>query len=326
MNSQGQDTFSIVAVDSLTGQIGSAGASCVGYIIPTYPHGAQIISDLIPGTGAIHTQAQWNATNQQNAHTRMLAGDSPAQILSWVTLHDAQNDSTVRQYGVVDYNNGHPRSAGFTGTNCLNYKNHITGPNYSIQGNILLGAQILDSIEARFINTNGTLADKLMAALQGAKVVGADTRCASHNTSSLSSFIRVAGLTDTVGNFYLDLYMSYSNTASGTLPVDPIDSLQTLYTAWQNSTGIITPSAPAQEIRVFTDESGQTIFDLNLFQKIDGIELQIFDMNGKEILHQPVHQKRIVVDNEYLNVSKGVYLYSFTREKQLLSKGKLVIR
>ena len=42
-----QDTFSIVAIDSVTGEIGSAGASCVGSS-GSYPHGAQILSDVIP--------------------------------------------------------------------------------------------------------------------------------------------------------------------------------------------------------------------------------------------------------------------------------------
>ena len=53
------DTFSIVAVDTLTGQIGSAGASCIP--------GSIIISDIHPGLGAIHTQSYWNASNQDSA-------------------------------------------------------------------------------------------------------------------------------------------------------------------------------------------------------------------------------------------------------------------
>jgi len=63
-NLKSQDTFSIVAVDTVTGEIGSAGASCVG---PIGGVGAFILSDVIEGIGGIHTQASWNATNQQNA-------------------------------------------------------------------------------------------------------------------------------------------------------------------------------------------------------------------------------------------------------------------
>ena len=54
-----QDTFSIVAVDTITGKVGSAGASCI--------QGSIIISDIHPGVGAIHTQSYWNAINQDSA-------------------------------------------------------------------------------------------------------------------------------------------------------------------------------------------------------------------------------------------------------------------
>src|SRR5678816_2557711 len=107
----------------------------------------------------------------------------------------------------------------------MDYKNHITGPGYSIQGNILLGPQILDSMEARYLNTSGTLACKLMAALQGAKVVGADTRCISYGISSFSAFIRVARPQDTAGTYILDLTV---NTFPG--GIEPIDTCL-LYTS-----------------------------------------------------------------------------------------------
>src|SRR5512133_3144547 len=159
-----QDTFSIVAVDTITGEIGSAGASCIDE--SQIEGGALIISDVIPGRGAIHTQSYWNSTNQQNAHDRMVEGMSPEEIIQWLSTHDAQNNPAVRQYGIVDFDSaGHARSAGFTGVNCMNYKNHIAGINYCIQGNILLGQQILDSIEAGFLNTQGSFAEKMMAAL-----------------------------------------------------------------------------------------------------------------------------------------------------------------
>ncbi len=67
-----QHTFSIVAVDSVTGEIGSAGATCIGA-----EDGAQAISDIILGMGAIHTQSYYSIINQNNARTRMLAGDTP---------------------------------------------------------------------------------------------------------------------------------------------------------------------------------------------------------------------------------------------------------
>ena len=94
-NIYSQDTFSIVAVDTVTGEIGSAGASCID--ASQIEGGALIISDVIPGRGAIHTQSYWNSTNQQNAHNRMVEGMSPEEIIQWLTTHDSQNNPAVRQ-------------------------------------------------------------------------------------------------------------------------------------------------------------------------------------------------------------------------------------
>lgn len=323
ISGKSQDTFSIVAIDSVTGEIGSAGASCLGVILPFAPHGAQIISDVIPGLGAVHTQAYWNATNQQNARARMLAGESPQQIIDWLVPNDAQGDSTIRQYGIVDYNAGSPRSAAFTGTGCNNYKSHITGAGYSIQGNILLGQQILDSMEAAYLNAAGSLADKLMAALQGANVTGADTRCINSNTSSLSAFLRVALPTDSIGSYYLDLYMSYPNVTSTTYPVDPIDSLQTLYTLWLASS-VNQLSGYPNLIRVYKNEQG-IVFDLSLLQDIKNMRLDIYDTLGRNSLSTPVNQKTFQISSREKNLAPGAYTYRFTGSRNFTAAGKIIL-
>ncbi|MFK7969951.1 MAG: DUF1028 domain-containing protein [Bacteroidia bacterium] len=166
---KGQDTFSIVAVDSVTGEVGSAGASCLdGNDIAG---GAVIISDLIPGKGAIHTQSFWRAGNQTNARNRMLMGESPDQIMTWLgnRFNDVDLNSSQRQYGAAAFmgtNFSDPQAASFTGANCFDWKGHRVGTYYAIQGNILLGPQIIDSMEAHFLRATGTLADRLMEALQ----------------------------------------------------------------------------------------------------------------------------------------------------------------
>ncbi|MCW8961012.1 MAG: DUF1028 domain-containing protein [Ignavibacteriaceae bacterium] len=215
-----QDTFSIVAVDTITGEIGSAGASCIA--------GSFILSDVIEGIGAIHTQAYWNATNQQNAHNRMLEGLSPQEIIDWLVANDAQGNPTIRQYGIVDLTrNG--ESAAYTGINCDDYKNHVTGPGYAIQGNILLEQIIINTMQTAFLNTEGPLADKLMATLQAAKIPGADTRCTQYGKSSISGFVKVVRIGD-ASNPYLQIVVSNTPTNK-----DPIDSLQTLFDNWKES-------------------------------------------------------------------------------------------
>jgi uncharacterized Ntn-hydrolase superfamily protein len=213
-----QDTFSIVAVDTITGEIGSAGASCIA--------GSFILSDVIEGIGAIHTQAYWNVTNQQNAHNRMLEGLSPQEIIDWLVANDVQNNPTIRQYGIVDLTrNG--ESAAYTGINCNDFKNHVIGPGYAVQGNILLGQIIIDTMQTTFLNTQGPLADKLMATLQAAKIPGADTRCTQYGKSSISGFVKVVRIGDD-GTPYLLIVVANTPTSK-----DPIDSLQTMFNNWK---------------------------------------------------------------------------------------------
>jgi uncharacterized Ntn-hydrolase superfamily protein len=280
-----QDTFSIVAVDTITGEIGSAGASCIDD--SQIEGGALIISDVIPGRGAIHTQSYWNTTNQQNAHARMEEGLSPQEIIDWLTTHDAQNNPAVRQYGIVDFDtNGQARSAGFTGANCMDYKNHITGPNYSIQGNILLGQQILDSIEAGFLNTEGSFAEKMMAALQGAKVVGADTRCTANGTSSLSAFIRVARPEDPIGGFYCDL-----NVPSLPAGMEPIDSLQTLFNAWLETVVGLEEKQTEYELLIYPNPASDYFIvssQRSAVSSQQSIRITIYNMLGEKILEERI--------------------------------------
>jgi len=220
-----QDTFSIVAVDTVTGEIGSAGASCVG---PIGGVGAFILSDVIEQVGAIHTQASYILANQNYAHSLMLLGLSPQQIIDSLIANDVQNNPTIRQYGIVDLTrNG--ESAAFTGINCLDYKGQITGNGYAIQGNILLGELIINTMKTIFLNTQGPLADRLMKTLEAAKIIGADTRCAPRGTSSQSSFIKVVRIGDG-GNPYLQEIVPDSPVG-----VDPIDLLREQFDQWKVS-------------------------------------------------------------------------------------------
>jgi uncharacterized Ntn-hydrolase superfamily protein len=223
-----QDTFSIVAADSTSREVGSAGASCVDLFTAGITD-ASFLGDLLPDTGAINTQAFYLIANQTNARLRMRAGDTPAQIISWLASNDVNDNPGIRQYGIAGYTGASTSSAGYTGVNTNDYKNHITGSidgiSYSIQGNILLNAEILEFMEARFRNTQGDLACRLMAALQGAKSVGADTRCAGNGTSSLFAFIKVAQPKDAFGNPSLKINVRTHHGAA----VEPIDSLQNVF-------------------------------------------------------------------------------------------------
>ncbi|MCW5518734.1 DUF1028 domain-containing protein [Aureitalea sp. L0-47] len=226
-----QHTFSIVAVDPVTGEIGSAGATCLDIDDLNGEEGALVISDIILGIGAIHTQAFWHPVNQAAARDRMLAGDSPQEILDWLFTNDpAPGTNQDRQYGIVDLiggPGGTPRSAAFTGTNNSSVAYQVVGSNYAIQGNILISQDVIDDMETEFLNATGTLANKLMAAMQGAKRIGADNRCTSNQTSSKSAFLRVAKVSDLYSNYgHLTVDLNVSKTM---VAEDPIDVLQNTY-------------------------------------------------------------------------------------------------
>jgi uncharacterized Ntn-hydrolase superfamily protein len=210
-------TFSIVAVDTVTREVGGAGASCI--------NNSRIINDLIIGVGALHTQALYIRGNQNYAHELMFAGFAPDDIVDSLIAHDFSGNPEVRQYGIVDLTR-QGASAAFTGDNCTDWAGHRTGPTYSIQGNILLSEHIVDTMEYAFTHTTGRLDEKLMAALEAAKIPGADTRCLP-NKSAISAFIRVARITDNIINPYLDLDVPSTSDA-----VDPIDVLRDDYDQW----------------------------------------------------------------------------------------------
>lgn len=261
-----QDTFSIVAVNPATGEVGSAGASCIA--------GSIIISDIHPGVGAIHTQSYWNQSNQDSASSLMDLGYSPEEIIDWLIENDAQNNPSIRQYGIIDLiDDG--RSAGFTGENCFDYKNHFLGQTYTIQGNILLGQEILDSMEIAFTSTFGTLDEKLIAALLAANVPGADTRCLPYGTPALSAFIRMAKSEDENDSFFMDI-----NVQSCPTNLSPIDSLFTLYWDWKSSQTMMGDINFDRKI---------DIHDLMIMADFMGgngipseLEIEVGDLNGDE--------------------------------------------
>ena len=248
-----QDTFSIVAIDSLTGEVGSAGASCVDMFTTGIPTN-DFLGQLIPDLGAINTQAWYIPSNQTNATNRMNMGDTPSQIIDWLVVNDVQSTPELRQYGIVAMVNGSPQAAAYTGTSTDNYKNHIIGDNYSIQGNILLGQEVLDSMEARFMNESGDLTCKLMAALQGANMAGADTRCSGNGTSSLFAFIKVAQPTDMFGSPSFNISVRTHSNSN----IEPIDSLQIMFNISHNCSSLnISENHSFRELIKVTDLLGR---------------------------------------------------------------------
>jgi uncharacterized Ntn-hydrolase superfamily protein len=155
----------------------------------------------------------------------MKLGESPSQIINWLINNDVSKEPEYRQYGIVILGSTMPEISCYTGDSIDDYKGHIIGVNYAIQGNRLYGQEVLDSMEAYFIGAEGDLAHKLMAALQGAKIAGGDKLCSTNMTSCLFAFIKVAEVDDPFGQPSLLLSVKTKDDEN----IEPIDSLQTLF-------------------------------------------------------------------------------------------------
>jgi len=321
-----QDTFSIVAVDVETGEVGSAGASCIDTDDCGGCGGVIIINDLIPGRGGMNSQATACIPNINltNGLVRLNLGDSPQQALDWVIDNDQCQfgNNTNRQYGIadIDLDTGDARAASYTGSNALDYANHIVGDNYAIQGNILLGQEILDSMEIRFLETEGSLAEKLMAALQGANVPGADTRCLTEGVSSLSAFVRVAKPDDELNDFWLDL-----NVPSTPFGVEPIDSLQTLF----DETGLFSNTSEIldnQKVAAVYPNPVDTEFFIKLTtQKQGDFIAKILEINGQLLAEYPLEKGTNAIDITSLKANKILLIHIENEAGEIVQVEQLVL-
>lgn len=313
-----QDTFSIIAVDSLTGEIGAAGATCVDGIAQF--GGIQVLNKIIPGRGGVNAQA-WICLNPHinldNAIDQMEGGLSPQEIINWLIANDACNaqnfNPEYRQYGIVDFDgSGSPRTASFTGTNADDYKGHRVGPNYAIQGNILLGPEVLDQMEAGFNNTNGSLAEKLMAAMQGANIPGADSRCLARGTSSTSAFLRVYKSDDAINSPSLEL--SILEMPFGQ---EPIDSLQVLFDAWVLSTSTPSIFNNNVQLNIFPNPAQDFLTVSFDTKKEINVNLEIINIAGQSMLKSDI-QKSNGWNKKYniKNFPEGIYFLTLSTEKE----------
>ena len=157
-------TFSIVALDSVTQELGVAVQSrafSVGMAVPWAE----------AGVGAIATQASTNESYGPMGLGFLRSGKAAPEAMR--ALLDADSGSAHRQIGVVDFRG---RSANFTGKLCSEWAGGVTGPGYAIQGNILAGAAVVTGMQRAFLDTKGELAERLLAALQAGQAAGGDKR------------------------------------------------------------------------------------------------------------------------------------------------------
>jgi uncharacterized Ntn-hydrolase superfamily protein len=102
----------------------------------------------------------------------LAAGESAERALKQVMANEV--DSEIRQVGVVD---AAGRSAAFTGQATDPWTGHRTGPNYSVQGNMLVGAATIDAMAERFEATASLdFAERVLSVLEAGQAAGGDRR------------------------------------------------------------------------------------------------------------------------------------------------------
>ncbi len=170
-------TFSIIAFDPATNEFG------VGVQSRAFAAGAAV-PYAKPGVGAVATQASANRSYGPKAIALLEQGLAPAEVVKRITDEDPGRDT--RQVAVIDAKG---RSAVYTGKRVIDrnsdpkdlvhlggYAGHVAGENFSAQGNTLASAAVVEAMAAAYRIGKGSMAERLMDALDAGQSKGGDTR------------------------------------------------------------------------------------------------------------------------------------------------------
>jgi uncharacterized Ntn-hydrolase superfamily protein len=157
-------TYSIVARDPQTGELGVAVQSHYFQVGPVVPWAES-------GVGAIATQSQVNVSYGPVGLEMLRNGFTAEQALRAMTTGDAMPE--VRQAAIVDVAGS---VAAHTGARCIPEAGHRTGDGYSCQANLMEKATVWDAMAEAYEQTKGSLAERLMVALEAAEAEGGDIR------------------------------------------------------------------------------------------------------------------------------------------------------
>lgn len=159
-------TFSIVGYDAAAREWGVAVASryfSVGSVVPWAE----------AGVGAVATQANVNVGYGPRALELLKQGLTAEQAIKKLIAEDTFDGKDGRQVAIID---GKGNVAAYTGPKAPNWAGDLQGPNWSAQGNILVGPQVPSAMGRAFEGASGELAEKLYAALKAGDDAGGDSR------------------------------------------------------------------------------------------------------------------------------------------------------
>lgn len=157
-------TWSILARDPETGALGAAVATRF------FAVGALCIH-VEGGVAALATQALINPMYAVHGMPRLRAGEAPSDVAAALLAGDAGREH--RQLHILD---AQGRCARHTGAECVDWCGAIAEANVSVAGNMLAGAAVLERTLAAWQTTQGTMAERLLAALRAGEAAGGDKR------------------------------------------------------------------------------------------------------------------------------------------------------
>lgn len=157
-------TFSIVARDPMTGDLGVAVQSKYFAVGAVVPHARANV-------GALATQARGNILYGPKGLGLLESGHSPGEAMEKLLTDDPLAEQ--RQVGIVSASG---EAATYTGSETLPWSGGKTGNGYAVQGNLLAGPEVVDAMAAAFETTDGDLATRLVTALAAGQAAGGDAR------------------------------------------------------------------------------------------------------------------------------------------------------
>ena len=157
-------TYSILARDAATGAFGAAVASRFFAVGALCTHAEARI-------GALSTQALINPLYGLQGMALLREGASAEQVVAQLTQPDPGHPQ--RQLHVIDREG---RTAQHTGAACVGWAGHLHGPGVSVAGNMLAGPEVAHAMLSTYLAAPGTLAERLLAALQAGEDAGGDKR------------------------------------------------------------------------------------------------------------------------------------------------------
>ena len=177
-------TWSIIAVDRKTGEIGIVGASCTFDVSG--------IASIVPGKGAIVVQAGSDYFARMKAVELMNKGIALNEILKEIK-NDKFNPER-QQYGLIVLDS-ESKPIVYSGTKIKDWNGSKLGNDFAVMGNILPGSQVISKAYKAFNeNRDKSLSERLMLALKAGEEAGGDKRCETQYARS--AFIMVYRPTD----------------------------------------------------------------------------------------------------------------------------------